>query len=249
MKVIITGANGTLAPYIIKVLKQKEVEVVVWDRDLVPIDQPKKIDAFIQEVKPDYFLHIATGPIGWLKEIIKSIKPYKIPLLFTSTVSVFSDQQRGPFDVEDKPLSEEDYGLYKQACEALIKEEYEGYSIILRLGWQIALEAKKNNMLTFLVSKEVIEASKNFIPATSFMHESAKVIYHLLEDFAPALHQFDQNIDDLSFYQLAVKMNDLFSLQANIVQVEEPNINSRMINTLEGVSSIDESIRNLKRAN
>jgi dTDP-4-dehydrorhamnose reductase len=249
MKVIITGASGTLAPYIIKVLKQKDIQVVIWDRDVVAIDQSKAIDAFMDQVKPDYFLHIATGPIDWLKEIVSSIKERQIPLLFTSTVSVFSDEQTGPFAVEDKPLSESDYGLYKQACEDYIKNNYGDKSLILRLGWQIALEPKKNNMLTYLVGQEEIHASTAFIPATSFMHESAKVIVSFLEDFTPGLYQFDQNIDNLSFYEIASKMNELFSLEAKILQSDSPKINSRMKNNVPKVSSLDQTIKNLKRVN
>jgi dTDP-4-dehydrorhamnose reductase len=247
MKVIITGANGTLAPYIIQVLKERDIDVVVWNRDAVDIDKEKAIHAFIERVQPDYFLHIATGPIDWLKRIISCIKERHIPLIFTSTVSVFSDNQKGPFTVDDKPLSESDYGLYKQACEDYIKTQYQDHSVILRLGWQIALEPKKNNMLTYLVSQEEIHASKAFIPATSFMHESAKVLANFLEDFTPGLYQFDQNTNNLSFYEIAQKMNELFSLEANIIPSDSPIINSRMENNLKGVLSLQETIRNLRR--
>jgi len=247
MKVIITGASGTLAPYIIKVLEKQEIDVHVWDRTIVPIDDPKKIDAFIDAVKPDYFLHIATGPLDWVKEIVQTIKRHHIPLLFTSTVSVFSDHQTGPFKVTDKPLSESDYGLYKQACEDYITREYGGYSIILRIGWQIALEPVKNNMLAYLVNEHHVDASTEFIPATSFMHESAKVIVDLLEDFTPGLYQFDQNIDNESFYEIALKLKELFDLDIEINKVDEPVINSRMENTGVKEKSLKETIDQLKR--
>lgn len=249
MKIIITGANGTLAPYIIKVLEKEEVDVTIWDRDIIPVDDQKKIDAFIDQVKPDYFLHIATGPLDWVKEIVRTVKRHHIPLLFTSTVSVFSDNQSGPFDVDTKPLSESDYGLYKQACEDYITREYGGYSVILRLGWQIALEPVKNNMLAYLVNEHHVDASTSFIPATSFMHESAKVIVDLLEDFSPGLYQFDQNIDDWSFYEIASKLKELFDLDIEITKVDEPVINSRMINNGIKEKSLEETMSKLKRVN
>lgn len=249
MKVIITGANGTLAPYIIKVLEKEDVDVTVWDRDIIPIDHQKKIDAFIDMVKPDYFLHIATGPLDWVKEIVRTVKRHHIPLLFTSTVSVFSDDQSGPFSVESKPLAESDYGLYKQACEDHITREYGGYSIILRIGWQIALEPEKNNMLAYLVNEHNVDASTAFIPATSFMHESAKVIAELLEDFTPGLVQFDQNINDWSFYEIAMKLKELFNLDIEINKVDEPVINSRMDNTGVKEKSLEETMSELKRTN
>lgn len=247
MNVIITGANGTLAPYIIKVLEKEEIGVHIWDREIVPVDDEKKIDAFIDQVKPDFFLHIATGPIDWLKEIIRSIRRHHIPLVFTSTVSVFSDTQSGPFTVEDKPLSESDYGLYKQACEDYITREYGGYSVILRIGWQIGLEAKKNNMLAYLVNEGTVDASSMFIPATSFMHETAKVITSLLEDFTPGLVQFDQNLDNWSFYEIALKLKDLFGLDITVNQVGVPIVNSRMENTGVKEKALSDTMNQLRR--
>ena len=180
MKAIITGMNGTLAPYIHDKFISENWEVIVWERHLVPIEDLDAINTFIANEQPDVFLHIASGPVDWIKNIIEAIKPFGIPLVFTSSEAVYDDSEEGPFSIDDIPRSKHNYGKYKLMCENIINRDYIENSYIIRLGWQIALHTHKNNMLAYLVNEGHIKASKEWILSTSFMPDTAYGIYRLI---------------------------------------------------------------------
>ena len=136
MRIMITGLNGTVAPVVAGLLKDYGHTVVGWDRSRVPIDNERAIFQFLEDQNPDWFLHIATGSPDWAELIAKICALKKIKLLYTSSASVFSSSQKGPFRVSTLPEPEDDYGRYKYHCEELIKRN-QADVIIARLAWQI----------------------------------------------------------------------------------------------------------------
>ncbi|HSL86786.1 MAG TPA: NAD-dependent epimerase/dehydratase family protein, partial [Bacteroidales bacterium] len=112
MKAIITGMNGTVAPVLYEELLKHDMDVIIWDRNKVSTDSEDAVYDFIKEVNPDLFFHIATGPVKWVEYIAKATEKLSVKLLFTSSVSVFSENGTGPYDITSVPNAEEDYGLY-----------------------------------------------------------------------------------------------------------------------------------------
>ena len=58
----------------------------------------------------------------------------QIKFLFTSSVSVFSTQQHGPFAPDVQPAATNDYGAYKRECEQRVRR-VNAQAIIARLAW------------------------------------------------------------------------------------------------------------------
>lgn len=247
MKVIITGMNGTLAPYVADEFKTNNWEVVTWNRALVPIDNQELINKFIENEKPNAFIHIATGPIEWIEKIIIAIKPFHIPLVYISSESVFDFEQEGPFTPDVVPKSRDDYGRYKLACENALLSDYEEHSYIIRLGWQIALHTHKNNMLAFLVTKEHIKASDKWIPSTSFMPDSAKGIYTILTKLKPEIYHLDGNLGNWSFYKIVSLLKQAFLLPITVEQDNELIRNNRLLNEPILIDSIEKRINELMK--
>jgi len=158
---MLTGYSGTLAPYIKDALDKRGHEVILWDHKVIRVDDTFAMREFFLQNKPDVFFHLATGPESWLESIINLSKPLNIPLLFTSTESVFDETQEGPFTIDTPALAKGDCGQYKIRCEKIINEKYPDNSYIVRIGWQIGMEALKNNMLYYLVAQGKVEASTN----------------------------------------------------------------------------------------
>jgi dTDP-4-dehydrorhamnose reductase len=204
MKAIITGMNGTVAPVLYEELLKHDVDVIIWDRNEVSTDSEDTVYDFIKEVNPDLFFHIATGPIKWLEYIAKATKKLGVKLLFTSSVSVFSENGTGPYDITSVPNAEEDYGLYKIECEKVVRA-YNPNSVIIRLGWQIASSAGSNNMYDFLVKAQeengYIEASSRWYPSCSFLEETAKTVVEASLTYEPGTYLANSNRKS-SFYDI-----------------------------------------------
>lgn len=179
MKVMLTGMNGTVAPEVYKEICNKGWEPVIWDRNRISIDSFDSVFSFLDETRPDMFIHLATGPVTWLEYIAKATRMLGVKLLFTSSVSVFSEKGSGPYDKNSIPDAEEDYGRYKIDCENTL-QHHNSQAIILRLGWQIGTEAGSNNMFDYLTKMQqehgLIDASSKWYPSCSFLEDTAKII-------------------------------------------------------------------------
>ncbi|WP_027107849.1 sugar nucleotide-binding protein [Lacticigenium naphthae] len=204
MKAMITGMNGTVAPYVYKELKKRNIDVVIWNREEVSIDSEKVVFDFIKETNPDLFFHIATGPVEWIKYIAKATNELGVKLLFTSSVSVFSEKGTGPYDIQSVPNSEEDYGRYKIAGENSVKE-HNPDAFITRLGWQIGSTTGSNDMFDFLEKEQeengFIEASSKWYPSCSFLKDTAKTIVDVALEYKPDTYLVNSN-KNYSFYDI-----------------------------------------------
>lgn len=214
MKVIITGMNGTVAPVVAEVYRQKGYEVVAYDRSITSIDNETEIKAFIKEHNPKIILHLALGPISW-SEILSSItKELEITFVYISSVSVYSNDQKGPFVATDTPYPVEDYGIYKKASEEAIKA-INPDAFILRIGWQIGHESGSNNMIDFFQKQMdrdgIIKASSKFYPSCSFIEDTALAIYEVVLNHVPDTYLVNSN-HNYNLFEIATYLKRLHPL-------------------------------------
>jgi dTDP-4-dehydrorhamnose reductase len=234
--------NGTLAPYIYDYFKKQNVELIIWERSKLPIDDQEAIQNFITDHQPDLFLHIATGPITWIRQIIDAIKPFSIPLVFTSSEAVFNGKE-GPFTPADITKANDDYGHYKIDAEMTLLKYYPEESYIIRLGWQIACHTHKNNMLAYLVNEGHVKASTDWILSTSFMPVTAEGIYKIVKDHPPGIYHLDSNTNNMSFYDLVVKLKEVFMLPITIEKVNTFKHNNRLLSDFPLIESLENSFK------
>ncbi len=229
MKVLLTGISGTLAPFVSEELRRKGHEVRHWARYDVDLSNKLEIIEFIAKEAPEYVIHLATGPELWLEGIIIALKKKHIPLIWTSSEAVFGKEQIGPFSMDLDPKPEDDYGKYKRHMEKMIMESYMEKTHILRLGWQIGDVPIKNNMLTYLMKEKEIHASKNWIPSTSFMQDTAITIVNMMSSEKFGIHHLDSNLGNRSFYEIVLALKEKYNLPIEVMEDDEPKRNNRLI--------------------
>ena len=61
MKAILTGANGAVGSILKKFFEDGKVEVVAWNRKIVPIEDRNAIEKFFKTIQPDILFHLAIG--------------------------------------------------------------------------------------------------------------------------------------------------------------------------------------------
>lgn len=243
MKAIITGMNGTVAPEVAKYFISMGVDIVAFDRRKIDIDNEKIIEDFLKDEKPNWFLHIATGPVELAERVAKICRELNIKFLFTSTVSVFSENSSGPYTIESIPNAEDDYGRYKRECEKRIKAvNPEAY--IVRLGWQIGHSTGSNNMFDFLersmAEKGYIEASSKWYPSCSFLEDTAEAIYHIIINFQNGLYLINSNKRS-TFYDI-VRAIDKGNNRWKVTPGSSPNRDDRMFDDRVNIISLEEKI-------
>ncbi|CAN5596988.1 N/A [soil metagenome] len=232
-KALITGMNGTVAPVLASVLREAGNQVVGWDRSAVPTDDSAAILDYIREERPDWFFHLATGSEQWAEAIARECYELDIAFLFTSSVSVYSSDQRGPFTVDIPPTPDEDYGRYKLTCEERILAVNPDARVV-RIGWQIGEGRGGNQMVEHLArtfeEEGRIEASTEWYQACSFLSDTVKGLLHVMRSLPGSLYHLDGN-PGLSFYEIVTGLNSLLRTEWVIEATASPALNNRLVDS------------------
>ncbi len=226
-RLLITGLSGTLAPHLARAAASAGWEVLGWDRQRLPTDDADAVAAHLQASRPDAIAHLALGPTAWASGLAEYAARQGLPLLFTSTAMVFHHQPDGPHHPDDERTAQDDYGRSKIAAEDAIRTAHPA-ARIARIGWQIDEAVQGNNMLATLDrwqrEQGRIAASRCWIPACSFMPDTAAALLGLLQDEAAAgqtLH-LDSNAEAaLSFDHLVAALARRFDRQDWRIEVNE----------------------------
>lgn len=199
MKLLVTGLNGTVAPKLAALARASGAEVVGWNREAADPSEPERCRSYLAQVAPDAIAHLAFGAESWAGLLAAHAREADLPFVFTSTVMVFGDSPNGPHYPTDRRSGTDDYGLYKGRCEDAVFTANPG-AMVARLGWQIHEDGQGNNMLrqldTWQAEKGGVDASRLWIPACSFMDDTAAALWRLLTNRVPGVHHVDANAED-----------------------------------------------------
>ena len=194
MRVLMTGLNGTLAPKVAAAATQRGWQVLPWDRATQPPEDPGSL-AWLEGMAPDGIVHLAMGSEDWAARMAAYSAQCDIPFVFTSTAMVFDHEPNGPHGIDAARTAKDEYGKYKIRCEDAIQQANPN-ACIARIGYQMDWDAQGNNMLAHLEQQAAaggIEASSAWVPACSFMVDTAAALCDLLERRVSGVLHLDSN--------------------------------------------------------
>ena len=256
MKILLTGANGTIGSELKKFCTTLDIEVVTWDRNSVPIDNYHRMEDFVCKIQPAMLFHLAAVNLNtyttdnswlanyeWTSELAWITQILNIPFIYTSTAMVFSCNVQGPFTIHSQPDTKEGYGYEKRRAEERIFYQNPKATVV-RLGWQIGEKPGSNNMVDYfdrhMRQYGHIEASTRWKPACSFIEDTVKVLFALAK-FPPGLYMLDSN-EKWSFFEIACALNELHGGKWTIIpdhnfiydqrllddRIKMPSLNNRL---------------------
>lgn len=236
--------SGTVAPAISRYLSERNNTIIRWDRDAVPVDDYALMENFISSQMASHFFHVATGSPLWAEQVAEICLRLGIRFIFTSSVSVFSENSPGPFTTDHQPDATDDYGRYKIECENRILS-VNPEAIIARLGWQIGDSPGSNNMVDFLfktaAEKGQIEASSRWYPACSLLQDSAEALHTLALGYPRGTYHIDGN-PGFSFFEIVKALNEKHGKSWKVVESFLPERNNRLLDSRIKVRSISENL-------
>ncbi|MCB9764534.1 MAG: sugar nucleotide-binding protein [Alphaproteobacteria bacterium] len=213
MRALITGSRGTVGSALRAALEGRGDDVVPWDRAAVPIDDYTRMHAFVEQVRPDVLFHLAAASQpsqdrapeeeswlvnhDWTSELAWITRQLGVRFVFTSTVMVF--ESPGPYTIASRPDPTAGYGREKALAEARTVHQ-NPHARIARLGWQIGEGTQGNHMAAWAHARGRVEASLRWIPACSFLEDTAAGLLQVAEA-GPGLYHLDSN-DGHSFYDI-----------------------------------------------
>ncbi|URA10823.1 sugar nucleotide-binding protein [Thermospira aquatica] len=244
MRILVTGLRGTVGQALQNYLHSLKHEVYGWPREEIPIDNYLAMESYIQEIAPDVLFHLAapSKPTGkpnenwlvhyeWSSELAWITHRFGIRFLYTSTVQVFSDTAKGPFTIQSEPDNNYGYGYEKRMAEQRILYQ-NPQAFIARLGWQIGYTTEGNHMAAYLEQKNQKEgkifASTRWLPAASFLEDTVKALWEIVEKHPPGIYLLDSN-RGWNFYQIATALKKLLRKKWTIIPDENFVYDQRMI--------------------
>ncbi len=241
MKAIFTGMNGTVAPFVANYFSEKGYEVIAYDRNIVSTENEREIEPFILRHQPKILLHFAMGSIEWTKNLSLICSKKQIEFVYISTVSVFSNENRGPHTIDSIPDADDDYGRYKRMSESVVLNNHTS-PYIIRLGWQIGYGKGQNQMIDFLYRKMAeegeIKASSLWYPATSFLQDTASAIYQIVHELKPGLYHVNSN-DQYTYYEIVQYLSKIYA-ELTVVETKDFNADHRMIDERVKIRKLSE---------
>lgn len=210
------------------------------------------MEDFVRREKPDVLFHLAiasksTGKPNeswlvnyeWTSELAWITRQLGVRYVFTSSVMVFSDNAKGPFTSESVPDAPEGYGYEKRMAELRVMYQNPN-AHVARIGWQIGDAPGSNNMVDYFEKHGTINASRRWLPACSFVQDTAAVLAKLSEK-PPGLYMIDGNTK-WSFYEIAGALNTKHGERWRIVPTDDFIYDQRMIDPRVNVRPLNATL-------
>ncbi|MCB2155578.1 sugar nucleotide-binding protein [bacterium] len=259
MKAIVTGASGTVGTALCSELITQGHEVVRYDREKLGVTDSGAIESFVRETAPDVIFHLATAtrPTGlenegyivsqvWTETLARVARAAGAVFVFTSSVMVYSEKTNGPYTPDSPANATEGFGPEKIAAEARARDANDE-TRVARLGWQIGTTPDSNNMIAFLHDRAAggaIQASRLWMPACSFLEESARALVRVAS-MPPGTYLVNQN-REWNFHQIVQALNKRHGKQWPIEANNDFVYDQRMLDDRTNVPPLEESLPELR---
>ncbi|PTA66894.1 sugar nucleotide-binding protein [Deinococcus arcticus] len=234
---LITGLNGTLAPHVAQVLRDQGHAVVGWNRHTTPPENAQAAEDLLKTTRPQGIFHLAIGSEAWAAQLARWAARAGVPLVLTSTAMVFHHDPDGPHHPQDPRTSQEGYGQLKIRTEDAVQAAHPG-AVIARIGWQIDPGAQGNNMAAHLNAQQAqhgrIRASRHWIPACSFMADTAHALVALAQAGGAGPVHLDSNARDaLPFPEVVRRLARTLGLPWEVEETDDYTHDQRLLDPAE----------------
>jgi dTDP-4-dehydrorhamnose reductase len=260
MNYLITGAGGTVGRALTAHLHACGHAVVAWDRHRAAPEDVEAGRAYIETTRPDGIFHLAipsqgTGRpnegqlvhIDWPTGLAAHCAERGVRFVYTSTAMVFTDHAPPPFTPDAVPDAVDGYGGDKRRGEVSVLAS-NPQALVVRLGWQIGSGPGGNNMIDFFVTKMrdegIIHASRTWLPACSFLEDTAETLAHLAQSDAHGIYHLDANTR-WSFAQLAEALNHLHGGTWTVKPNDDFTYDQRLLDDRVHVRPLEERLPHL----
>ena len=201
MKVLITGGSGQLGYDVIKVFKEKDIEIIYPTSIEMDITDKDNVIKVIQDYKPDLVIHCAAWTdvdkaeilenkdlvrkinVEGTKNIALACKMVDAKMIYISTDYVFDGKGDIPFDEESKSLEPLNYyGKTKLEGEYIVKDILTKYFIV-RTSWVYGINGNNfvKTMLRLGREKESLSVIYDQIGTPTYATDLAIAIMDLVE--------------------------------------------------------------------
>jgi len=263
MKLLLTGAGGTLGRAVVAAARSQGHQVLPWPRAVLNPLEPAAHAEWIAAQSPEAILHLAvasesTGApdegrrvnVEWGCSLAETASRLGLPLVFSSTAMVYDAEADGPYTLASPPTPRNDYGAQKLQAEHGMLLRHPSGVRIARLGWQIDPQRRDGNQMVAHAHREQlaqghVNASRQWRPACSFIDDTARALLGLLTQPA-GVYLFDSNAEGVSFDRLLQALSDAHGFGWQVHPHDDYRHDQRMIDPRPGLPPLSARLPALK---
>lgn len=213
MKILVTGASGTIGQVMMNAIKANNNEAIAFDRNAVDINDKNAVENYLNTLKPDMIYHLAKSSLDFTEILGAWAYTNKVKLIYTSSFKVFSGKKvEGPYSIFDEPDGTDSFAKDKIAQEKALFEYYP-YTYVVRLAWQIAQEPKGYNFLTFVKDqidkRGVYHAPKKHLISFMFIEDTVQYLLNLTNQYPSGLYHLNGN-EFYSVYDVLMNLKEKY---------------------------------------
>jgi len=259
MRALITGARGTVGSVLSRRVEEDGGTAIGWDRNEAPPGDVVAARHLVERIAPDVVFHVAlpsqsTGMENegwvvnekWTSDIAALAAERGVPLVYASTVMVYTSRANGPFTPDMPPDETEGYGLSKLQGERAAQAANESVRVA-RFGWQIGRTRGGNNMLEHLEKQMAeqgeIAASTRWLPATSFLEDTAAALIQVARQ-PPGIYHINSNTR-WNFFEIVSALNVVHGGRWKVRPTEDFVYDQRMLDLRLSVPNLEERLPQL----
>ncbi len=237
MKVLVTGVTGQLGFDMERVLRGRGVEVVGATREQMPLDDPKRVGAFVLETRPDAVIHCAAytavdraedekelcrtvnaESTGAIAEACESVGA---KLVYISTDYVFPGTGEKFYEKDDEPGPCNAYGASKLAGETAVRDAMKsGRFFIVRTSWVFGVHGKNfiRTILALAKMRDALTVVDDQIGSPTYTADLAELLANMVESEKYGIyHATNEGV--CSWAELAAEAIRLRGLRAKVTSV------------------------------
>jgi len=236
-RVLVTGASGQLGKCILALAaRYPQLSLHGSDREEMPLDQPEKMQSFLQTFNPDAIINCAAyTAVDKAEEAGEQEKLYQVnvaavralavyardnncKLIHISTDYVFDGNGTSPYREGDRVSPVNAYGVSKLKGEQYLLSENPD-AVIVRTSWVYAREGRNflNTMLRLMKEKDKISVVDDQYGTPTSAMDLAQVILGMLaaEKWHPGIYHYS-NAGKTTWFGFATEILRLSGLDCRI---------------------------------
>ncbi|MDP4551669.1 dTDP-4-dehydrorhamnose reductase [Alkalihalobacillus macyae] len=239
MQILVTGVTGQLGHDVVRHGVERNLNVTGVGSNELDITNEKKVNEYINQLKPDAIIHCAAYTavdkaeddrdacwnvnVEGTRNLAKAAKNVDAKFIYISTDYVFDGEGSSPFKEQDTPNPIGYYGLTKYKAEEIVKQELDRFFIV-RISWVFGINGNNfiKTMLRLAETKSELNIVGDQYGSPTYTFDLSKLLIDMIQsDKYGIYHASNEGFCNWVDFAKEIFIQNQNEVEINLVTTEE----------------------------